>query len=339
MKYLVFSFSFFLSFLNMNAQKDSIILASKSILLGEIKKMDKGVLVFKTVYSDSDFRIKWSEVKQMFSTRKFIIDLSNGQRIIAQIDTDIKDIKNVNLDAGGFMLQTKLQDIIYLDPTGDKLYKKIDASFEVGLTVAKASNLRQIAAGAGFGFQTKKWAVSSAFDYTFSQQDSVENVRRVDGSIALKRLLPKEWFIQISGDFLSSSELGLELRSTAKIGPGYYLKHTNSSAFAIDTGFALNHETYSSENDDKKSSYEVFAGLAFEKYPIDDFSILTSLNAFPSITEKGRFRTDIKLDLKYDFFSDFYISLGWTYNFDNQPAENSSKGDYVFKTTIGWELD
>lgn len=323
----------------MNAQKDSIVLASKSILLGEIKGMDKGILVFETVYSDTDFRIKWSEVRQVFTERRFIIDLSNGQRIIANLNTDVEDIKNVNVDAGGFMLQTKLQDIIYLDPTGDKLYKKIDASFEIGLNVAKASNLTQITAGASLGYQTKKWVVSSGFDYTFSQQDSVENVRRVDGSISLKRLLPKEWFLQASSEFLSSSELGLELRSTAKIGPGYYLNHTNINAFSVDAGIALNHEKYSSEIDDEKSSYEVYGGVAFEKYAIGDLSILTSLNAFPSITERGRFRTDFKLDLKYDFFSDFYVSFGWTYNFDNQPAVGSSKGDYVFKTTIGWELD
>lgn len=339
MKHLVFSLFLFLSFLNMNAQKDSIFLGKKSVLLGEVKKLDKGVLTIKTIYSDTDFRIKWSEVTQIYTHRKFIIDLSNGQRIIAKINTDVEDISQVNIDAGGFMLQTKLQDIIYLDPTGDKLYKKIDASFEVGLTVAKASNLRQITAGAGFGFQTKKWTVNSAFDYTFSQQDNVENVRRADGSFSLKRLLKREWFVQAAAEFLSSSELGLELRSTTKVGPGYYLKHTNSNAFSVDAGFALNHETYSSELDDKKSSYEMFGGIAYEKYPIDDFSILASLNAFPSLTEKGRFRTDIKLDLKYDFFSDFYVSLGWAYNFDNQPAIGSSKEDYVFKTTIGWELD
>lgn len=339
MKYFVFLFSLFLSFLNLNAQKDSIVLASQSVLLGEIKGMEKGILVFKTIYSDKDFRIKWSEVRQIFTKRRFIIDLSSGQRIIANLETDTEDLERINVDAGGFMLQTKLKEIIYIDPTGDKFYKRIDASFEVGFTMAKASNLRQITAGAGLGYQTKKWVLSSSFDYTFSQQDSVENVRRVDGALSLKRLLPKEWFVQASADFLSSSELGLELRSTTKIGPGYYLNHTNISAFSVDAGIALNNEKYSNEIDDQKTSYELFGGVAFEKYAIGDLSVLTSLNAFPSITEKGRFRADLKLDLKYDFFSDFYVSLGWMYNFDNQPAVGSSKGDYVYKTTIGWDLD
>ena len=54
MKYLVFSFFLFLSFLNLNAQKDSIVLANKDVLLGEIKSMDKGILIFKTDYSDAD---------------------------------------------------------------------------------------------------------------------------------------------------------------------------------------------------------------------------------------------------------------------------------------------
>ncbi|MCK5815540.1 MAG: DUF481 domain-containing protein, partial [Flavobacteriaceae bacterium] len=201
------------------------------------------------------------------------------------------------------------------------------------------SNLRQINGVAALNYHAKKWEIGARIDYTFSQQDSVKNVRRVEGSGTLQRILQNEWYLFSTSEFLSSSELGLELRGTTRAGPGYYFMQTNISAFAIDGGLNYNHETFTDSTNPNKDSYEVYAGLTFERYDIGDFSIVTSIGTFPSLTEKGRFRTDIKIDLKYDFFSDFFVKLGWTYNYDNQPALGGPKDDYVFKTTVGWELD
>jgi hypothetical protein len=59
---------------------------------------------------------------------------------------------------------------------------------------------------------------------------------------------------------------------------------------------------------------------------------------YPGFTEKGRLRADFKTDLKYDLPLDFYIKVGFTWNFDNQPATGSSEYDYVMQTGIGWSL-
>jgi hypothetical protein len=60
--------------------------------------------------------------------------------------------------------------------------------------------------------------------------------------------------------------------------------------------------------------------------------------AYPGITEWGRVRTDFNFDLKYEFVFDFFVNLGFTLNFDNQPVEGADKVDYIFQTTVGWEL-
>ncbi|MEP0712872.1 MAG: hypothetical protein ABJC55_13215, partial [Algoriphagus sp.] len=79
-------------------------------------------------------------------------------------------------------------------------------------------------------------------------------------------------------------------------------------------------------------------GTELNLYDIGDLNLLTSVMAYPSITESKRFRTDFKLDLKYDFLSDFYVKVGTTMNFDNQPVADAAKLDYVIQTTVGWEL-
>jgi len=72
-------------------------------------------------------------------------------------------------------------------------------------------------------------------------------------------------------------------------------------------------------------------------FDIGDLSLLTNLNAYPSITETGRWRVDYKIDTKYDLPLDFYIKINLTMNYDNRPAEAGRELDYVFTTGFGWE--
>jgi hypothetical protein len=52
-------------------------------------------------------------------------------------------------------------------------------------------------------------------------------------------------------------------------------------------------------------------------YDIGDLNMLTTLLAYPSLTEENRFRSDFTFDVKYDFLSDFYMKIGTILNYDN----------------------
>ncbi|WP_455169990.1 DUF481 domain-containing protein, partial [Aegicerativicinus sediminis] len=73
-------------------------------------------------------------------------------------------------------------------------------------------------------------------------------------------------------------------------------------------------------------------------FDMKNIDLLSNITFYPSFTENKRYRVDYKIDLKYDLPLDFFIKLGFTYNFDNQPVEGASKDDYVLQTTLGWEL-
>ncbi len=110
-------------------------------------------------------------------------------------------------------------------------------------------------------------------------------------------------------------------------------------SLSVSGGVVWNIESYYEETtQSNKKSLETYAGLQYVIFNMGDLDINTSVYAYPSITEKGRFRSDFNFNLKYDFIADFFINLGFTYNFDNQPVAGAPKFDYVFETTIGWEL-
>lgn len=74
-------------------------------------------------------------------------------------------------------------------------------------------------------------------------------------------------------------------------------------------------------------------------FDFSDLNLKTGLKIYPSLSEKGRIRIDYDLTLKYDLPLDFYIKMGFTLNFDNQPAIEGNDFDYIFTSGFGWKFD
>ena len=77
----------------------------------------------------------------------------------------------------------------------------------------------------------------------------------------------------------------------------------------------------------------------FNMFDFNDFNLKAKIKLYPSLSEKGRIRTDFDISLKYDLPLDFYIKMGFTLNFDNQPANVGHAFDYVFNSGFGWKFD
>jgi hypothetical protein len=95
------------------AQKDSLILKTGDIIVGEIKSLDKGVVTIETDYSKNDFKIEWSGIKEIYSKSIFLVTLKDGQRINGSIRS-LGDKKIAITDAEGVKTEAILDDIVYL---------------------------------------------------------------------------------------------------------------------------------------------------------------------------------------------------------------------------------
>lgn len=321
----------------MFSQKDSIILKNDHFLIGKIESMDQNILVFETSYSDSDFKIEWDKVKEIYSDRTFTVALTNGQRFQSNIKTDSTDIKNVILINGGVSFSEDISKVILLDPYGKSFFNRLEFNIDFGITLTQANNLRQFSMNSSFLYDANKWGVYGNYGTINSRQDGTDDIFRMDAAAGFQWFLPKDWYAEFSVNFLSNNEQKIKLRTTLRLGPGYYFSRNNSLVFSASTGLALNNESSTNPLIDPNTSTEAYLGFYFNKYNINDFSVLTSIVFSPSLTEDGRFRTDFKLDLKYDLPWDLYVKVGTTYNYDSQPVQGATNGDYVFETGFGWE--
>lgn len=336
MKKYYFFLLFLLFTISAFPQKDSIKLINNDILIGEIKKMDKSVLTFKTPYSDSDFKIEWHKVKEIYSDRIFIISLTNGKRYKSSLNSEISDKKKIHINVGEQSLNVNIIDIVFIDPIGKNFFSRLTMDMDIGITLTKANNLKQFNSNISASYIANKWSSDGYFKSVLSRQDNVADISRKDGNIAVRYFLPKDRFVSLSGVYLSNDEQKLKLRSTYKAGLGYFVVHNNKMYLAGSGGIAWTLEKFI-DNQPSKESAEVYLGVDFNKYDIGDLSLLTSAVIYPSLTEKGRVRLDFNFDMKYDLPLDLYIKMSWTYNYDNKPASGATKGDYVFQTSFGWE--
>jgi len=169
-----------------------------------------------------------------------------------------------------------------------------------------------------------------------STQDDVDDIRRTESELNYRYVIGNSWYSIVTFSTLSNNEQLLDLRFNSQLGIARFLFRTNKAYWGIIAGANRNFETYSSESEDRKS-WEGYVTTELNLYDIDDFSLLFSSTLYAGITEAGRWRSNTKMDIKYDLPLDFYIKIGATLNYDNKPIEGVSKVDYIIQTGLGWE--
>ncbi len=314
---------------------DSLIFKNGNLMDGEIKSMDRGVAVVSTDYSDSDFKIEWNKIQKIHTQTEFFIALSDGRKFFGKIVS--KDSVSVHIvTISDLIIECRLNDIVFLKPYKKSFFDRLYASIDVGLSLTKAQNLRQLSTRSTIGYRTRLWTLDASFNSLNSTQNDVEPIKRSDGKIDYRYVLPRNWYSIATVSLQSNTEQLLALRMNAQLGMGRFLIRTNYSYWGAKLGANRNIERYSGETPNR-SSWEGYLGSELNLYDIGDLSLLTIIMVYPGITEKGRWRSDLNCDVKYDLPFDFYIKIGFTINYDNRPAEGASEADYVIQTGLGWE--
>ena len=319
------------------AQKDSLVFTNNNIMVGEVKSLDKGVITIETDYSDSDFKIEWDKVSELFSESTYLINLTDGRRLNGTIKSVAAPDWEI-LRITGDTVRVKRDEIVYFKSYKEDFWSRVSASIDADYSFTKANNFNQIGGRANIGYTAPKWWLKASYSLLRSNQDGVEPVRRQDGDLSYRAFLKNDWYFSSVISFLSNTEQLLNLRSNLKAGLGKYIIHTNVSYLAVEGGISGVNEDFENQNENL-NSLEAYIGSELNLYDIGDWSLLTRLVIYPSLTENGRWRADYVLDTKYDLPLDFYIKAGLTLNYDNQAVEGATDLDYVVQTGIGWEFN
>ena len=322
-----------------NGQNDSLVFSKSEVVIGEIKEMKLGVIKIGTAYSENDFEIEWTGLKEIYSDRTYIITPSEGERIIGTINTDTNNKENVVIITNTLEeINLNKDNIVDIQPLDSGFWDRLSASIDFGITYTKANNVRQYSARSALGYLTNNWRADISYDAIKNSQDSVATTQRTDVDASYAYFIGKRWFVIGTVSFLQNDEQKLDLRSTPKVGIGNFVIQTNHVYLALQGGGAWNNETYTDPTIANRSDAEAYLGIAYNMFDFGDLGLLTNLFGYKTISGGNRHRIDFKFDIKYDLPYDLYIRLGYTLNYDSDPVEGASESDYVLQTSFGWAL-
>ena len=320
------------------SQDDTLITKDNSILRGEIKEMSKGVLTFETTYSDSDFKIEWLEIKNIISSRSFRIQLSSGLRLFGTItvDTITKEVLVVDNELGHVAM--KVSEIVYIKHVEKgKILDAINLSLDLGYSFTKSNELHQLNSSMNGDYYSKVWGVKAYYNTVQNSQKDAPSTKRTTGGIGLKLFFKDDYFGSLDADYYSNDEQLMDLQSNYNIGYGKYFIHTNKIYFNTSIGIGYTFENFTDTLTDRRSVEGKFT-LEYNMFDVGDFNLYTNIAMLPSFTEKGRYRVNLNIQVKYDLPRDFYIKTSLDYKYDNEPIESVLPEDYVFTVGFGWEL-
>lgn len=318
------------------AQKDTITFKNKDVMVGEVKQLNNNVLTVKTSYSDKDFAVEFDKVVSLVLENKYSVVLSNGLRLYGYVKSET-DYKMLIIQDNNITMEVFLNEVVVLRKIDDGFWKHFKGSFDFGYNLTQTNNSEQFTFAGTVNYYSERWIHRATYNQLFTSQDDVENIKRTDWSFDTKRYLKRKWFLNTNISFLSNTSQSLKGRFVPSFGTGNYLIRNNKLFFLAGTGLTYNIEKYEDDSLNKTST-EALLITQFNMFNFKDIDLYVSAIGYPSLSEKGRFRTDANFKFKYDLPLDFYFKTELQINFDNQPVAGAVKTDYVFSTGFGWEL-
>jgi len=320
------------------AKTDVVIIVNGDRLTGEVKSLERGKLRFKTAATDT-ISIEWDDVAQLVSSQNIQVETESGSRYLGSLAKPGRE-GTVSVKTGGGAVELEMGQIVFMDPIEEKGIERFDGEITAGFNFAKASEVTQ--AQLGLEVQARTETRMFELDVASVTSDSEDNdsSQRHSLDLGYTRLWPKRWFTGAVVRMDRNDELGLDLRTSAGIGGGRYLRQTNSSTLSLVGGLQLSRENVSGNLEDE-DTVEAFATLAWDwfRYDTPELDFSTELQVIPNLTDTGRIRAELDVSLKWEMIEDLFWQLEFYNSFDSEPVvPGAEENDYGVITSLGWEF-
>ncbi|SHO65414.1 DUF481 domain-containing protein [Algoriphagus zhangzhouensis] len=351
MKYIAsLAFWFFFIFDGMaQIASDSLFLMDGTILIGKIKSMERGDLNIDVPFSENNIKVKWDLISKMVTNQKFLLSTNSGEHYEAdflRFENDELDIlisnpskrqsNKMNLSKGD-TLHLKPNEVLQFYEISQDFISRMSGEISLGFNLARSNKLRQYSFRGFATYNANSWALFGTMNFIQSRQEQANPIERFDSGITGLIYLPKEWYVMAWVNFLKNNQQLLELRIDSKVGFGKFLINQSKSMWMVQTGLNFNNEEFMNELP-PNSSLEGVLSTSLSFYDVEGFDILFNMIFYESFSEKDRIRSDFRIDLKYDFYKDFFVKIGSSFNYDSKPTTGATPLDYVIQSTLGWNF-
>lgn len=318
------------------ARTDVIELANGDRLTCEVKRLDRGLLRVSTD-SLGTVEIIWTDVVAMTSSQRLEVETNSGARYLGPIEPVPESPGTLRIEDGAGGAQVPMRDVVRITPIESTFLERLDGSFDLGLSLARANDARDLSVGLRASTRKQKWRRSLEVTSLVSEQDGAEPTDRANAVYTANRFLGERRFTFLRGQGEHNDELAVDWRAVAAAGFGRYQMQTNTSELAWATGLAVNREKLQGV-EGADTSLEGLLGVTYGFFRLHspEVDVQTNLIVYPSLSESGRLRAEASVLARQEVVKDFFFGLTALWSHDNQPPLGSAETDWALTTSLGW---
>jgi len=317
---------------------DKIFLKNGNMITGEIKKLEYGVLSFKTD-NIGTLTVKWKDVMRITSIHRFELVTTGNIVSYGSIDSTSKSKQVVLVwDTASTVLD--IRELTRAVPINNSFFSRMDGNIKLGSNYSKSSDIFRLNLNGALYYRSFHDLFSITGNSEITRQnisDSAEVIKKQDLSLVYARYFKKRWFISALGALEQNTGLGMKLRTYIGTAGGKEIFQNHVHTLTSATGVLGNREKSTEGNYTTNVEGLILMTYRIYKYTIPKVIFSSYVYAYPSLTDPGRVRLNGNLNVDFEFFTDFIFSITNYHNYDSRPATSSAlKYDWGFTTSIGY---
>ncbi len=319
------------------AQKtDTIVHINGNVLLGEIKKLDNGIVTFK-MDGMGTIKFEMDKINTFSSDKYFQVIVKSGMTYYGSFDTSsVSRMVKLSVMNGSELIP--VENLVEMYPIKKNFWLRTSGVFSLGFSYSKGSGIASLTSSGKLDYRNRKsYTYLDWNENTTIQMDTITS-NKSDLSLHYQRQIVRKWYFGLGAGANSNSELGLDLRTLAGFSVIYYLVQNYHNRLYLSGGGSGNKE-WSDGEETPANNIEGVLGVNYHffKYTNPEININTNITTYPSLTTTGRWRVNYMLDAKVEVINDFHVGINYYYNFDSKPASaDAANDDYGITTTISY---
>ncbi len=320
---------------------DIATLANGDRITGEVVRLERGRLVFKTDDAGTLY-LEWDKLVSLMTTRLVEVMTTDGRTFLGSVGRSTDRWIAI---IGPEQTETlAMSDVTVITTIGRSFWRKLDGSIDAGFNYTRSSGIAQLNLNSDTVY--RKPGSQARLTASFTQTALREGTESGDGAegddrgaieASYVRYPWPRWFLTGVGRLETNESLGLELRSQIGGAVGPRLVNSNRAQLAVGGGLAFNDEQGVDVDDTQNLEALLVFRTSFYTYDRPRTNFDVSLQYFPSLSNRGRQRLQLDAAVKREFFSDLFLSFSLFETVDTRPPNpEADEYDVGVLVSIGW---
>ncbi len=319
----------------MAAKTDIVVLKNGDRITGEVKALKARILQFSTDAMGT-IAIEWQYIDQIISTANQSVETTDGRLYLGHLTSE-EEGDAIGVDTASGLVTLDTDDVFSVWPVKSSFWERSDFDISVGFDYQKSTGITDLNLAADWQHRKVDRVTEASIRTDVTQQDGADDQKRNQFLFSHQFIRTNKRFNAWLGSAEANESLGLDYRFYAGGVYGKYFIRKPRHWLSLSGGLVGTEEKYVGAG--SNTSLEAVASAQFNmfRYADPERSLMSRLTLFPSLTERGRLRTDFRTTFKLELVADFYWSMEVYYQGDSDPPpETLNSTDYGITTSLGW---